>query len=294
MLAMVGVLDLEATSADRSVLQLLDYMREHTMLTRDHIPDRVPLFDEQSSPVLDPLTGEQRVRIFDTSFASENWNKAIRDRARPGMFVRRHLEAYVLTYLAEELRTGDIAVLGAANYANWADQLLTPAEVAVLLPAFCAEVGIPGTAAEFRADLQTRLDTQCRGTDAAYPDLADFTIDDNGRPSLKQYRAAPATKSAQALALALRDRMPERTFQAREVAARARFRAKNRTALSTSNLGSSLCLPALACNVFSFEAKASNNARPSSRGMCSSSHCMSNSMGMVICFAFSASTSGQC
>lgn len=212
MLAMVGVLDLEATSADRSVLQLLDYMREHTMLTRDHVPDRIPLFDGDGRPVLDPVTGEQRVRVFDTSFASDNWNKAIRDRARPGMFVRRHLEACVLTYLAEELRTGDIAVTAAATYANWADQLLTPAEVAELLPGFCAEVGIPATAAEFRVDLQTRLDTQCRATDAAYPDLADFAIDDGGRPSLKQYRAALATASAQALALALRDRMPERTL----------------------------------------------------------------------------------
>ncbi len=212
MLAMVGVLDLEATSADRSVLELLDYMREHTVLTRDHIPDRIPVFDEHGRTVIDERTGEQRMRVFDTSFASDNWNKAIRDRARPGMFVRRHLEACVLTYLAEELRTGDIAVLGAATYANWADQLLTPAEAAVLLPGFCAEVGIPDTAAEFRMDLQTRLDTQCRSTDAAYPDLADFTIDDSGRPSLKQYRAAPATKSAQALALALRDRMPERTL----------------------------------------------------------------------------------
>jgi hypothetical protein len=78
------------------------------------------------------------VRTFDTSFASENWNKAIRDRAHPGMFVRRHLEACVLTYLADELRTGDIAVAGAAAYADWADQLLTPAEVAERLPAFCA------------------------------------------------------------------------------------------------------------------------------------------------------------
>ncbi|MDI6105112.1 Tn3 family transposase [Actinoplanes sp. NEAU-A12] len=212
MLATVGVLDLEATSADRSVLQLLDYMREHTMLTRDHIPDRIAVFDETGRPVTDPETGEQRVHVFDTSFASENWNKSVRDRARPGMFVRRHLEACVLTYLAEELRTGDIAVTGAQAYANWADQLLTPAEVAVMLPGFCAEVGIPASAAGFRADLHERLDTQCRATDAAYPDLADFTIDEFGRPSLKQFRAAPPTPSAQALALAVRDRMPERTL----------------------------------------------------------------------------------
>ena len=212
MLAMVAVLDLEATSADGSVLQLLDYMREHTMMTRDHIPDRIGVYDEHGRPVLDERTGEQRVRMFDTSFASENWNKAIRDRGHPGMFVRRHLEACVLTYLADELRTGDIAVTGAATYANWADQLLTPAEVAERLPAFCAEVGIPSTAAGFRTDLQTRLGTQCRAADAAYPDLADFAIDDAGRPSLKQYRAAPPTASGQALALALRDRMPERTL----------------------------------------------------------------------------------
>lgn len=69
-------------------------------------PDRIPVFDEHGRPVTDLETGAQRVHVFDTSFASENWNKAIRDRNRPGMFVRRHLEACVLTYLAEELRTG--------------------------------------------------------------------------------------------------------------------------------------------------------------------------------------------
>ena len=41
MLAMVGALDLRATSADTAVLDLLDYVREHAMLTRDHIPDHV-------------------------------------------------------------------------------------------------------------------------------------------------------------------------------------------------------------------------------------------------------------
>ncbi|MGW1916762.1 hypothetical protein ACWCQS_40230 [Streptomyces sp. NPDC002076] len=68
---------------------------------------------------------------------------------------------------------------------------------------FCAEVGIPATAAGFRADLHERLDAQCRATDGAYPGLVDFTIDDAGRPWLKQFRAAPPTPSAQALGLVL-------------------------------------------------------------------------------------------
>ena len=46
------------------------------------------------------------------AFASGNWRRAVTDRRRPGMVVRRHFEAMVFTYLAEELRTGDIAVAG--------------------------------------------------------------------------------------------------------------------------------------------------------------------------------------
>jgi len=41
MLAMAGALELEATSADRSVLQALDFVREYTALTHDHVSDQV-------------------------------------------------------------------------------------------------------------------------------------------------------------------------------------------------------------------------------------------------------------
>jgi hypothetical protein len=211
MLAMVGALDLEATSADASVLELLDYIRGHTTLTRDHIPDSVVLVGADGLPLLDKQ-GKPRTKGFDTSFASDNWNKAIRDRKRPGMFVRRHLEACVLTYLAEELRTGDIAVDGAQSYASWADQLLSLDKCAELLPDFCAEVGLPTDAKGFREALQARLTAQCAESDAGYPDNADLVIDEAGKPSLKQYRAAPPTATALALEAALRERMPERTL----------------------------------------------------------------------------------
>jgi hypothetical protein len=205
MLAMVGALDLTATSADRSVLELLDYMREHTMLTRDHIPDHVVVRDDEGKPVLDEQ-GQLRRKVFDTSFASENWNKAIRDRKRPGMFVRRHLEACVLTYLAEELRTGDIAVDGAGSYANWADQLISSERCAELLPDFCAEVGLPSDTRGFRAALRARLTTQCAEADAGYPGNADLVIDEAGRPTLKQYRATPPSATALTLEAALAER----------------------------------------------------------------------------------------
>ena len=211
MLAMVGALDLRATSADTAVLDLLDYVREHAAMTRDFIPDHVGVCDENGTPVLGK-DGKQRIEVFDTSFASDNWNKAIRDRKQPGMFVRRHLEACVLTYLAEELRTGDVAVDRAVSYANWADQLISPERCQELLPAFCAEVGIPATAKEFRDSLEAKLAAQCAETDAGYPDNADLVIDEAGRPTLKQYRAPAPTETALALEAALRERMPERTL----------------------------------------------------------------------------------
>ena len=40
MRAMVGALGLEATSADRSVLDLLGHVREHAALTRDYIREK--------------------------------------------------------------------------------------------------------------------------------------------------------------------------------------------------------------------------------------------------------------
>ncbi|MFE8950123.1 MFS transporter [Streptomyces sp. NPDC007856] len=50
--------------------------------------------------------GEDGTRV-DISFATQNWQKAVVDGTRPGQFVRKHFEAMVFTYLAEEPRTAN-------------------------------------------------------------------------------------------------------------------------------------------------------------------------------------------
>ena len=178
-------------------------------MTRDYISDHMVLADEAGNPVLDEH-GKPRLTVFDTSFASENWNKAIRDRTHPGLFVRRHLEACVLTYLAEELRTGDVAVDGAQAYASWADQLISGA------PSCCRtsapRSGCPTTHGPFGRHCIPSWPTTAPRPTPGYPDNADLVIDDAGRPSLKQYRAPRPTDTALALEAALRRRMPERTL----------------------------------------------------------------------------------
>jgi hypothetical protein len=123
--------------------------------------DYIPALDDQGSPV-------------DTSFTTQNWQKIIRDRSRPGSFVRRHFEAMVFCNLADELRTGDVAVAGSEEYADWSAQLLSWQETEARMPAYLAEVGLreegdesPFGAAEFRAQLEAMLTA---AADSGYPE----------------------------------------------------------------------------------------------------------------------------
>ena len=118
----------------------------------------------------------------------------------------------MLTYLAEELRTGDVAVAGAQAYADSAGQLLSPAQCSALLPPFCAEVGLAASAAGFQAQLQARLTAQAAESGVDYPDNADLVIDEQGTATLKRRRAAPPSPTALALEAELTRRMPERTL----------------------------------------------------------------------------------
>ena len=73
-------------------------------------------------------------------------SKTLRDRRRPGMLARRHLEVCVFSHLAAELRSGDIAVVGSDSYANLHAQLMTWDECAPQVAEFCEQAGIPADA----------------------------------------------------------------------------------------------------------------------------------------------------
>ncbi|HLN67654.1 MAG TPA: DUF4158 domain-containing protein, partial [Streptosporangiaceae bacterium] len=140
MFDLTGRLELVATTSDGSVLACLQHARAYHAARRDHIP--LP-------PLADGETADSGI-----AFASGNWRRAVTDRRRPGMVVRRHFEAMVFTYLAEELRTGDIAVAGAGEYADWRANLLPWEECEPLLEGFCDGVGLPATAGGFTARLR--------------------------------------------------------------------------------------------------------------------------------------------
>lgn len=194
MFATAATLDFEATSADRSVLDALKHAVDHANLTRDRIPDH------------------KDGRLVDLSFASENWRTVIYDARHPGRLSRRHFEACVFTYLAQELHTGDVAVTGSDSYANWAEHLLPWEGCRPLLEEFCDEVGLPADPSGFTDALRKRLQLVADATDAGYPDNTDLVIDDRGVPTLKRRKGKDRAASAIALEKQILQRMPERSL----------------------------------------------------------------------------------
>lgn len=118
-------LEFTATSEDGRVLDALAHAQRHQAARGEYIT----AFDEMG-------------RGVDISFATQNWRKAVLDKTRPGQFVRKHFEAMVFTALAEELRTGDVAVVGSEEYADWSKQLLAWEAVQEKLGAYLVEVGL--------------------------------------------------------------------------------------------------------------------------------------------------------
>ncbi|MCM2388649.1 hypothetical protein [Streptomyces albipurpureus] len=165
-LAVNGKLEFTATSEDSRVLDALAHAQRHQAARGEYIT----AFNEEGKEV-------------DISFATRNWRKAVVDKTRTGQFVRKHFEAMVFTALAEELRTGDVAVVGSEEYADWSEQPLAWEVVQETLGSHLVEVGLaePGESAEFDARFFRRqLEDKLRGAaaaDAGYPENDGLVID---------------------------------------------------------------------------------------------------------------------
>ncbi|MFD5750021.1 Tn3 family transposase [Streptomyces sp. NPDC127033] len=192
-----------ATSEDSRVLDALAHAQRNQAARGEYIT----AFNEEGKEV-------------DLSFATQNWRKAVLDKTRTGQFVRKHFEAMVFTALAEELRTGDVAVAGSEEYADWSEQLLAWEVVQETLGSYLVEVGLaePGESAEFdakffRRQLEDKLRGAAAAADAGYPENEGLVIDpETGIPSLKAFRADGQRPPAKRLEQEIKARMPERSL----------------------------------------------------------------------------------
>ena len=87
---LVDAIELEATSAERGVVNAVGYLRALRGAKAAYVPERLAV--ERPGP--DGTMETATVAIDVDAFASAAWRKILRDKNRPGMLVRRHLEGY--------------------------------------------------------------------------------------------------------------------------------------------------------------------------------------------------------
>jgi len=183
-------LTLRATTQDQTVMAALRVALDHQDRDSTYLPVMV-----------------------DLSFATEQWQRTILVRTgRRRRLLRRPFEVCVFTYLAAELKSGDIAVVGSDAYADYREQLLPWEECAPLVADYCRDLALPATAAGFVHELRTWLADVAAATDAGFPTNDQLDITPQGEPILKRLQRREPSPTAQALEAAILERLPEHSI----------------------------------------------------------------------------------
>jgi TnpA family transposase len=185
---LVKSMQLNSTSQDKSVMNAINYMLDNENRRGDWLPDEV-----------------------DLSFASDRWLRTIYGMNKGELTLnRRHFEVCVFTYMAAELKTGDISIAESDEYADYREQLLTWEECEALVADYCRELDLPSTAENFVAQLKQWLAETAQRVDEGYLKNEYLVIDEQGQPRLKKLPAVEERASIKELEAAIYNRMPER------------------------------------------------------------------------------------
>ncbi|MEV3923476.1 DUF4158 domain-containing protein [Actinomadura coerulea] len=83
---LANAIELEATTAELSVLEAMEFLRALRSAKAPFVPEEITV--ERPGTAGDPV--KVRLRIDVDAFVSGQWRKILRDKTRPGMLVRRH------------------------------------------------------------------------------------------------------------------------------------------------------------------------------------------------------------
>lgn len=148
---------------------------------------------------------------IDISFASEQWRRAVWMRkGEHRVFDARNLELCACSYLAAELKTGDLFVEGSESFANYNEQLLSWEECAPEVAGYCKELGLADSPDGLVSQLKQWLIEVADEVDRGYPENGQAVINEAGEPVLKRVRRKPEPQELSALEAAIAERMPER------------------------------------------------------------------------------------
>ncbi len=150
---------------------------------------------------------------IDLSFASEKWKSFMYvGKPEDKTVNRRYFELCIFSYLANELRSGDIFIEGADAFSDYRQHLLSLEECDLLVEDYIQELHFPKSAEDFVNLLKNNLLQMAKKVDSLYPNLPDFIIDKDGIPLLKKTPTLKPSKKTIKLVEKIHKRMPERSL----------------------------------------------------------------------------------
>jgi hypothetical protein len=113
------------------------------------------------------------------------------------------------TYVAAELKTGDLCVRGSEQFADYRDQLLSWKECEPNIAEYCQQLGFATDAGGFVEGLKRWLTEVSLEVDRTKPDNHELVITEKGEPVLRKPPHKTPPKGLAKLEAAVAERMPE-------------------------------------------------------------------------------------
>lgn len=185
---LIKSLDFVSTSQDQSLIKALEFLIENENRRGDYLEPAV-----------------------DLSFAGDKWNKTILHTISGEPFYdRKHFEVCVFSRLMAELKSGDIAIEGSEEYADYREQLLVWEECEPQIEEYCREVELPATANGFIVRLKDELAQTAEKIDRFFPRNSALSFNDKRELVFKKSVKKDSSAKTRAIETALQNRMPER------------------------------------------------------------------------------------
>lgn len=188
----LNALDICSSTQYKDIIPVLDFLSNHQHRRSDY------------------LTLDEGVNL---NFISATWkNFVFVGKPEEKTVSHRYLELCAFSYIANELRSGDLFIAGADAFSDYRHQLLNLEECDLLAEEYLKELKFPRTAEEFVALLKDNLEKMARKVDQLYPKLTDFFIGEDGIPVIKKTPTLKPTKHTEKLIKKIHSRMPERNY----------------------------------------------------------------------------------
>jgi TnpA family transposase len=187
---LIQALELESTTTDKRLIDALKFLLENSHRRGEWLTGKV-----------------------DLSFASKEWQKLVLvTQNKTKKISRRSFEVCLFSYLASELKSGDVYVKGSASFADWRKQLMPWDECLPMVADYCRLLDLPNCADNFIEHLKNWLSSTANCVDQAYPTNEQVIINEKGEPTLKKLLARPTQESLKNLEAIIMERIPNRNL----------------------------------------------------------------------------------